>query len=400
MMFLQYFVQGSYLPVATVYLQDHLNFSGTQMGIFGGAVAFGAVLAPFISGQLADRHFATERFLACTHFLGGIVMLLIAGQADATALLALTFVYSLLYVPTISLTNTMCFRHLTHIEREFPSIRLWGTIGFIFAQWPFEFIVLTPLIGDQTALAAARGYGFTLSGVSGLVMGVYCWTLMPTPPARSAAAQFAPKQAFRLLPNRAFLVAFLASLPIAIVHQYHFVWNAPFLKAAGLPEDWIGRVSSVGQFFEIFVLIFLGYMVTRLGFKATLTIGIMAYLARNAIFAFVGSVPVLIAAQALHGLCFGCFFAVAFMLVDELAPRDARNSVQTFFSIFALGVGASVGGWIAGPIGDYFADPATGVINYTAVWGSAAAIAGVTLLVFLVTFPRRPLPEKGPVTPR
>jgi len=131
-------------------------------------------------------------------------------------------------------------------------------------------------------------------------------------------------------------------------------------------------------------------LITRWGFRPTLIVGISAYLARNLIFATCGSTVVLIAAQALHGVCFGCFFAVAFMLVDELAPKDARNSVQTFFNIFALGVGAFIGGWFAGLVGEFFTDSAARTIDYTGVWLVAAGVAAATLLGFIVTFPKRP----------
>jgi predicted MFS family arabinose efflux permease len=336
MLFLQYFVQGAYFSVASLYLLNYLHFTATQVGIFGSAAAFGAVLAPVIAGQVADRYVSTERFLALSHFLGGIIMLLIWRQTTPVVVLALTFVYSLLYVPTMSLTNTMCFRNLRNREQEFPILRSCGTIGFIAAQWLFEVVRLAPLKDEPAQLLAARGDAFFLSGAAGVLLAAYCLTLPRTPPIQSGVTKFAPVEAIRLLADRGFLVLFVISLPIAIVHSYHFVWVAPYLaQDTGIADEWIGRVTTVGQIFEILVLALLGLGLKRMGFKWTLTLGISAYVLRNLIFAAAPPVPIVVAAQALHGFCFACFFATAFMLVDRLAPQDARASVQTSFNIIA-----------------------------------------------------------------
>ncbi|MHC4994624.1 MAG: MFS transporter [Planctomycetota bacterium] len=398
MMFMQYFTQGCYLPVASLYLKDHLKFTSWQLGLFGSAVAFGAVLAPFISGQLADRYFRTERFIAFSHLVAGTCMGLIKFSGNANVILFLAFAYSLLYVPTISLTNMMCFRNLKRVDYEFPRARVWGTIGFITPLWLFDIYWFTPLLGDPVKLAEARGDTFLLSGITAYLMAVYCLTLPATPPKRDAIVKFAPAEAFQLLGNRAFLTILLVSFPIAAVHKFHFVWNTPFLKKAGVAENWIGRATSIGQIFEIGVMIALGFFISRLGFKKTILLGIGAYVARNSLFALLPYPAVAIVAQALHGFCFACFFAASFMLVDRLAPRDSRASVQTTYGVIALGVGAFAGGWFAGSIGDLFSQEvvnantgvAETVYNYTNIWLSAAVVSVVSFLYFALCFPAKP----------
>jgi nucleoside transporter len=398
MMFLQYFTQGCYLPVASLYLKDHLNFSSWQLGLFGSAVAFGAMLAPFISGQLADRYFRTERFIGFSHLVAGTCMAAIKFSSNANLILFLAFAYSLLYVPTISLTNMMCFRNLKRVDYEFPRARVWGTIGFITPLWLFDIFWFTPLLGDPEALTAARGDTFLLSGIVAYVMAAYCLTLPATPPKRDAVVKFAPAEAFGLLNNRAFLTVLLVSFPIAAVHKFHFVWNTPYIKKAGVAENWIGRATSIGQIFEIGVMVALGFFISKFGFKKTILLGIGAYVLRNSLFALLPFPAVAIAAQALHGFCFACFFAASFMLVDRLAPRDSRASVQTTYGVIALGVGAFAGGWFAGKIGDLFSskvvDEATGVTetlyDYTNIWMAAAVVSALSFVAFAIFFPAKP----------
>ena len=179
MMFLQYFVQGSYLPIASVYVQDALGFSATQVGIFSAALAVGPILAPFILGQLVDRMFATQRVMAFCHFLGGVLMLMLCTQTEVWPVLILGTAYSVLYVPTMMLSNSLTFHHLKNSDMEFPWVRLFGTLGYIVPAYLIEFWWLRGLEGD--ALDRARAVAFGLSGIAGIAMGFYCLSLPHTP---------------------------------------------------------------------------------------------------------------------------------------------------------------------------------------------------------------------------
>ncbi|MCA9014688.1 MAG: MFS transporter, partial [Planctomycetaceae bacterium] len=200
MMFLQYFVQGCYLPIITLYLIDALGFSAFQIGVFGAALAVGPLLAPFVFGQIVDRHYATEQVLAFCHFAGGVIMLALFFQTQYWPVVILGVLYSVLYVPTMMLTNSLSFQHLKDSDREFPLIRLWGTIGFVVPAWVAEGIFLRNLAGDE--LNTARGVVLAMAGVVGLIMAAYCLTLPHTPPVKSDKKDLAPGKVLKMLKYR------------------------------------------------------------------------------------------------------------------------------------------------------------------------------------------------------
>ena len=427
MMFLQYFIQGSYLPIISAYLQDALGFTSTQVGQFGSALAIGPLFAPFLLGQIVDRHFATDRVLAVSHLAGGLIMLGLYVTTGFWPVVILGVAYSTIYMPTLMLTNSLAFQHLADRDREFPLIRLWGTIGFVLPAWLVEVVLLRGLEGD--ALNTRRGVVLALAGIGGLVMAAYCLSLPSTPPRPDDRHRLAPGRILALLNRRNFLVLVLVSLVVAVVHKYFFVWNAPYLTAVlakgNVTGAWEQRISSIGQIWEVLVMAWLGWSVRRLGFKWTMTIGLVAYMVRCMIFAhaitlegsFTITMLLVTVGQALHGFCFGCFMAAAYIYVDRVAPADARGSMQTFYGTFILGVGGVVGGQISGYCGSLFTtssatarplreawgiaseaglstfrrvtDAGTEVLvrDWPAIWLASAAMAFVALLLFVVLFP-------------
>ena len=226
MMFLQYFVQGCYLPIITVYIKDALGFSPLQIGAFGAALAVGPLVAPFIIGQMVDRHFATARVLAFCHLAGGVIMLVLYWLGTSLSadydvfvpIVILGTMYSTLYVPSMMLTNSLSFHQLKESEREFPIARLFGTIGFIVPAWLIELYFLKGLEGHE--LDMARGIVLAFSGISGLIMGLYSLTLPPTPPVESDKKELAPGKVIRLLKHRHFLSLVIISLLVALVHKF------------------------------------------------------------------------------------------------------------------------------------------------------------------------------------
>ena len=437
MMFLQYFVQGCYLPIISVYIEDALGFSPWQIGTFGSALAFGALVAPFIIGQLVDRHYATEKVLSASHLIGGVIMLALYGIGTYLAedyevfwpVLILGVAYSTLYGPSMMLTNSLTFHHIADRDREFPLIRMWGTIGFIFPAWLVELFFLKGITGDE--LNTKRGIVLALAGVSGLLMGLYSLTLPKTPPAPSDKKGWAPGKVLGMCRRRDFLSLVLISLLVTIVHKFHFTWNGQYVKAVlrqgGIEGAWEQRISSIGQIFEIGVMVVLGLLIKRLGFKRTLMLGAAAYMARCAVFA--GSIvldapfPVVMTlvciGQAFHGLCFGCFLAAAFIYVDRVSPTDVRGSMQNFYGTFVVSLGFFIGGFVAGGVGQLFTnnpgEPSTrsewgfastaGMItnvprageqplvhDWPGIWLSAGAIALLALLLLALFFPREESP--------
>lgn len=402
MMFLQYFVQGAYQPVASVYLRDALGFTPDQLGLFGAAIAVGPMIAPFIIGQVVDRYFPTERVMAVCHLLGGILMLVLYTQTDPFIVLAIGVVYSLLYVPTMMLSNVLAFRHLTNSDVQFPRTRLYGTIGFIVPAYLVEFWWLRGLEGGE--LDSARAIVFIFSGVAGIVMAFYCLTLPHTPPQPSEDRKYAPGAVVGMLGTRHFAILIAVSFFIAISHKFFWVWNSPFLRdildSGNVKGAYEASLSSIGQICEIGVMAVLGLLISRYGFKWTMTIGAAAYTLRCVILGlifvidppFAGKIAMAAIGQALHGFCFGCFLAVAYMYVDRIAPLDIKGSMQTFYGTFVVALGFFFGGLVSGEIGSLFSDAEGNVQSWPSLWLSCGALSAVCLVVFIILFPKE-LPE-------
>ncbi len=430
MMFLQYFAEGCYLPIISVYLQDAFGFDSAELGYVGAALAMGTIVAPVILGQLVDRHIATQHVLSVCHLASGAVMLLLYFQTNVVAVVILGTLYSTLYVPSRMLANSLVFHHLRNPDREFPLIRLWGTIGFIVPAWLIELYWLNGLEGQE--LSGARGIALAMAGVGGLILGLYSLTLPKTPPDKSARS-FAPGKVVRLLRFRNFLVLVLVTFAIAMAHQFYFVWNSPFIKAilqsGGVGGAWEQRVSSLGQMAEIAVLTAVGIAILRLGFKRVMLIGLLAYLLRCLLFVGAASLgepfglvmTIVCVGQVLHGFCFGCFLAVAYMYVDRFSPRDIRGSMQNVYGTLVIGTGFFFGGLFGGWVGDMFTTDVgqvtvrdklgislkAGMMRFTSIgtsqdqirdwpgiWLSCAVLVVLCLIAFWLLFPRKDPAER------
>lgn len=405
MMFLQYAVWGLWLPVIAEYLQapvarGGLGFTAGQVGwILGLAGSIGAICSPFIAGQFADRYFRTERFLAVLLLIGGLIKWVTAYQTSYFLWVALSIAYSITYMPTLALTNSLALAHLDNRELQFPRVRVWGTIGWIAAAWIFPMIWLQAqplhlqklppfIVGTELPNSTHRLVdSMKVSGVLSILYAGYCLFLPATPPRREGVEPLAFAKAFDLLRRyRSFAVLVVVTLPISIIHQIYFMQTAPFLTSLGLRPSQIGPAMSIGQFAEIAVMAALGLMLTRLRFRWVITIGAFAYFARYAIFGTPGlPVGVIVASQALHGFCYACFFAAAYIYVDKIAEPDIRHSAQTVYGIVILGVGPVV----AAPVLQYLttvADRVPGISSYSFLWYSLSAIALLSALLFAALF--------------
>ncbi|MEC7736481.1 MAG: MFS transporter, partial [Candidatus Neomarinimicrobiota bacterium] len=290
MMFLQYALWGAWLPVTARYLSASisdggLGFSGSQIGmILGLAGSIGAIAAPFIAGQIADRYFSTERILAFLVTAGGIVKWITASQTDYQSWLVLSIIYSVLYMPTLALSNSITFAHIDDQENDFPKIRVWGTIGWIAASWAFPMIWLQTdlhlqwmppfIVGAEVPNVTSRlADALKFSGIISISYGAFCFLLPHTPPKRDAMEKLAFKKAFDLFQYSSFRVLVIASLAVSIIHQIYFLQTGPFLSYIGIPDSQIGPAMTIGQFAEILTMAYLGIFLKRLGFKKVITIG-------------------------------------------------------------------------------------------------------------------------------
>ena len=401
-MFLQYALWGAWLPVTARYLSASisdggLGFSGTQIGmILGLAGSIGAIASPFIAGQIADRYFSTERILAFLVTTGAIVKWVTASQTDYQSWLVLSIIYSVLYMPTLALSNSISFAHIDDQENDFPKIRVWGTIGWIVASWAFPMIWLQTdlqlqwmppfIVGAEVPNVTSRlADALKFSGVISISYGAFCFLLPHTPPKRDAMEKLAFKKAFDLFQYSSFTVLVIASLAVSIIHQIYFLQTGPFLSHIGIPDSQIGPAMTIGQFAEILTMVYLGIFLKRLGFKKVITIGIAAYFFRYAIFG-TATLPVwiMVVSQAFHGFCYAFFFAAAYIYVDKMADEDVRHSAQTVFGIIILGGGPVIGGWLSGYLQNMYT--VENVFSFSNFWYTMSAIGLVTMISFFMLF--------------
>lgn len=404
MMFLQYAVWGAWLPLAARYLSaapadGGLGFTGGQIGmILGLAGSIGAVAAPFIAGQVADRYFSAERFLAVLLLVGGVIKWVTASQTGYGAWLGLSIGYSVVYMPTLALSNSIAFANLKDAESGFPRVRVWGTIGWIAVSWIFpmlylqtdlRFSLMPPFLtgAEMPGVTARLADSLRFSAFISWGYAIYCLTLPHTPPKRGEVARLAFARAFGLLRERPFAVLVAVSLPISVIHQVYFLQTAPFLSNLGLLDSQIGPAMTIGQFSEILVMAGLGFLLTRFGFRTVITTGALAYFVRYLIWSFPAllPVPVLVASQALHGVCYACFFASAYIYTDRVAPPDVRHSAQTVFGILILGGGPVLGGMLSGWLQARYT-LLDGSVDFGALWRVLAMLGLGSALVFVTLF--------------
>ncbi len=376
MMFLQYAIWGAWLPLLWDLLTQAKGFGidNGEVGNIFAVGAVGAIFGPFIAGQLADRWFSTEKFLAISHIAGGLLAWRLASVEDYNTFFWFTLVYSLIYSPTLALTNSLSFHHIPDRDRDFGRIRLWGTIGWIVAGIGIGQWLLHQYAGGSSenakdpAVYAGMADAFRLSGGLGIVMGIYCLIGLPkTPPTPSAEGpDNATVKALGEISAQPLLTLFLIAVPVSCIHQFYFVHTAPFLNAFQnqLGDDGLakalnsvfgiggGGLMTIGQMSEIIVLALIPILAIGLSRKGLLMLGILAYALRMVIFCYApmlgaAGMPLVLLGVSLHGFCFGCFIFVAFMVVDEESSKDVRASAQNLFNLVIVGIGIIVGSIVA-----------------------------------------------------
>jgi len=386
MMFLEYVIWGSWLPLLALYLSSHLRFTGTQIGWIFATGAIASVVAVFISGQIADRYISTERFLAVSHLVGGLAMLGLAWQKSFLPFFLTMLVYQLAYVPTLSLTNAICFHHLKDAQKEFGKVRLWGTIGWIAASWPFLL-----LLGDKEGAELASI--FVVAGIASLALAALSFLLPATVPGKASGEHYAPLEALKLLGNPTVAVLFLVTFLDALVHQCYFQWTGPFLASIGIPVSRIPAAMSIGQLAEIATMAALGYFLKRLGWRWTMIFGILGHVARFFVYSVGEPTWLVVGSNLVHGFCYAFFFATVYIFVDEYFPRDARASAQGLFNFLILGLGPFVGSLLWGRLGDMFKAPG-GAVDFHRLFLAPAGLGLLAAIVLLVAF--HPSRSKNP----
>jgi nucleoside transporter len=420
MMVLEFFIWGAWLPLIFGYLPS-LGFSPVEQSWILNAFPIAAIVGMFFSNQFADRNFAAERFLAVSHLIGGVAILSLAWTRSFWPFFSLMLVHCLLYVPTISITNSIAFTHMKDAQKEFGIVRMGGTIGWILAAWPFTFIFIdwarvkavnpqgfvnwlgTALGSGLTgeALQHATTWTFIVAGIASLVLAAFSLTLPHTPPKppEVGGSKLAWLEAVKLLGVPFILVLWVVTFIDATVHNLFFNWTGRFLGSIGIPGNWIMPVMSIGQVAEILTMFILGATLKALGWRTTMIVGILGHAARFAVFAFLPQYQELIVlVNVLHGICYAFFFATVYIFVDEFFPKDARASAQGLFNLMILGFGPLVAN-LAGPklIGETFNNK--GVVDFRSLFllpCLAALIAAIVLALFFRPGERREAVDGAP----
>jgi nucleoside transporter len=363
MMVLEIAIWGAWLPLIFGYLPS-LGFSPAEQSWILNAFPIAAIVGMFFSNQYADRHFAAEKFLAFSHLVGGLAMLGLGFTRSFWPFFGLMLVHCLLYVPTISITNSIAFAQMKDPQKEFGFVRMGGTIGWILAAWPFTFILVdwekvraanpqgfvdwlgTVLASGLTgqALQDATRWTYIVAGIISLVLAAYSLTLPHTPAKKVETGEnrFAWLEAGKLLRHPFVLVLWIVTFIDSFVHNSYFNWTGVFLGSdtVGIPGNWIMPVMSISQVAEILTMLILGVTLKTLGWRRTMVLGILGHAARFAVYAFCAQYTwMIVTIQVLHGICYAFFFATVYIFVEEYFPKDARASAQGLFNVMILGIG-------------------------------------------------------------
>ncbi len=382
MMLLQLAIWGAYMPKLFPYM-GQLGFEAWQQSLVGSAWGVAAILGIFFSNQFADRNFSAERFLAVSNVIGGIALLGCAYFTDFWSFFGSYLVFSVVYVPSMSVANALAFANLNEPAKQFGTIRMGGTIGWILVSWPFVFLLSANAGPEQVRLI------FVVAAIVSFAFAAYSLTLPHTPPRRDAtdADPLAWRKAIKLLGIPSIAVLFIVTFIDSVVHNGYFVMADGFLtNRVGIDANLSMIVLSIGQVAEIVTMFVLGAVLIRLGWKATMIVGILGHAARFLAFAFFpDSVPTVIAVQLLHGICYAFFFATVYIFVDAAFPKDVRSSAQGLFNLLILGIGNVAASFLFPALMAQFTTE-TGAVDYRTLFMVPAGMAIFAVLLMAAFF--------------
>ncbi|MBM3801661.1 MAG: MFS transporter [Acidimicrobiia bacterium] len=359
MMFLQYFVWGAWWVTVGTYLTQVHNFTPVQVGLISGTTALAALISPFFVCMIADRFFATEKILAALHLLGGGLIYLASTFSTFALVYPTLLAYTLCYVPTLPLSNAISFHNMKDPAKEFPAVRVLGTIGWIVAG---------QLIGWFGVEASA--VPLKLAAVSSTLLGLYCLALPHTPPKLKgqpvSVGNILGLDALKLMKDVSFAVFVVGSFLICVPLTFYYAFTNLFLNDLNMANA-AGKMT-LGQMSEIGFMLVMPFFLSRVGVKKTILLGMTAWVTRYLLFAYGDGdtkIWMLYAGILLHGICYDFFFVTGQIYVDQRAPVEIRAAAQGFIAFVTLGAGMFLGSWVAGLV----------VQKYTIDWTSASPLA-------------------------
>ncbi len=388
MMFLEFFIWGAWFVTLGTFLGNNLKADGLDIAQVFSTQSWGAIIAPFIIGLIADRFFNAERILGLLHLAGAVLMYMMYRAENVGDFYPLALAYMILYMPTLALVNSVSFRQMKNPEKEFSFIRVFGTLGWITAG-----IIISVAAWDQRnniAEGTLRNT-FFMAAVASALLGFFSFTLPKTPPVKNhrenkSIAQILGLDALNLLRNKNFLTFFLSSIAICIPLAFYYSNANPFLTEIGLPNP--TAKMTIGQMSEVLFLLLLPVFFKRFGFKLTIILGMLAWVIRYVLFAYGNAdelMILLIIGIALHGICYDFFFVSGQIYTDHKAGEKYKSSAQGLITLATYGIGQLIGFWIAGFITEKYklADHTT---NWEMIWLIPAGIAAVVMILFMLMF--------------
>ncbi len=397
MMFLEFFIWGSWYVTMGTFLGMNLQSTGTQVSAAFSTQSFGAIIAPFIIGLIADRYFNAEKILGTLHLLGAVLLFFGFRAESFTTFYPYILIYMVLYMPTLALVNSVSFRQMKNPEKEFSPIRVWGTIGWIVAGLSISYI----FHWDSTVNleGGMLKYTFLMASIASLLLGIFSFTLPKTPPRAAKGEKVKLTEllgfdALALLKDRNYAVFFMASIFICIPLAFYYQNANPFLAEIGVGDP-TGKMT-IGQVSEAFFLLLLPIFFKRFGFKITLLVGMMAWVVRYALFALGdagGNLYLLFMGIALHGICYDFFFVSGQIYTDAKASVKIQSAAQGLITLATYGVGMLIGFSIAGYVSDNYIY-ADGTHDWKTIWMIPSGIAILVVLFFIFLFKDEKLNEK------
>lgn len=382
MMFLEFFIWGAWFVTLGTYLgSGELHASGTQIAQAYLSQSIGAIIAPFFVGLIADRYFSAQKILAFLHLAGAVVLWFVAQATSFPVFLGLIILYMVLYMPTLALVNSIAMRHMADPAKQFPQIRVFGSIGWIVAG-----LLIAAFSWERAHLLQLT---FRLAVGASVLLAVYAWTLPDTPPLKrgenTSVKELLGWDAISLLANRSFAVFFIASIAICIPLAFYYNFTNAFLNDLGVPGA--AGLQSLGQVSEVLMMLAMPLLFVRMGVKTMLGVAMAAWVLRYVCFAY-GNVDsgyvLLIIGIVLHGVCYDFFFVAGQIYTDRYAGERFRSAAQGFITLATYGIGMLIGTLISGYTVDRLSNGQQH--HWMAIWWVPASAAAVILVAFLTFF--------------
>lgn len=364
------------------YLGSTLKASAPQIGLAYGTQSWGAIIAPFIIGLIADRFFAAQRILGVLHLVGAAMMWYLSSAPDFGRFFPVLLAYMILYMPTLALVNSISFRQMTEPAKEFPGIRVLGTIGWIVAG-----LIIGWMAWEQKGTLAIT---FKMTAVAAAILGIFSFTLPHTPPARSEGAtrirDILGLDALSMLKNKSYLVFFVSSVLLCVPLAFYYSFTNPFLNELGVTAA--ASKQSMGQMSEVIFMLLMPFLFVRFGVKKMLLIGMAAWVVRYLLFAYGDNGAdywMLIVGILLHGICYDFFFVTGQIYTDNFAGEKYKSAAQGLITLATYGLGMLIGYYVSGKVVDAYV-AAENLHNWEGIWLVPAGIAAVVMILFAVFF--------------